>query len=534
MKLNFPLQIKTERNYKDKVTAIKKKLIKYTDDSFFNNMYLHFQRIRNTKQGIVSNFPWCCFLALKWKFTETTRSHPIEMRERDFVNIINSIYNLQSDVDGLYDNNKVLLSIRRMIVNQQLYQTSMKLELNTLARQYYWYTNYGGGYFERSFKELYGLTLDEYYKISSYFALISCIDDKKESTYIGMNVYLIHLIPHFGAETIKKYLNLVCVKSEELRGFFSDYIDEQQKDIEYFLDTPMLNKPLIHTSDGLVILSKHILRASLSALVPSLLKKELASAYKDKFGKAMESYIGSLLNKVFDNVSTEVDIMNIYRKNNVPEKTKVVDFIVHENGNNVYIDSKAIEPDKTVKYSNNAIFIKQRLGNSFIKGVLQGQDCARTLNSINNRGSSKGDSLIIITHTDHYISTGKTIEDMLDNSFFELIEGKYGDLSISKERIYYMTVDEFEYLSQVCQNKNITITSVIDACSRDDASKKTQKFNVMMHLYKISPEGIPDLDIIKSVREEMFDELMDPLRNSSLHWDGRVHDFLSIKNYILS
>ncbi|ENH4466082.1 hypothetical protein ABV570_004136, partial [Salmonella enterica] len=77
---------------------------------------------------------------------------------------------------------------------------------------------------------------------------------------------------------------------------------------------------------------------------------------------------------------------------------------------------------------------------------------------------------------DHYISTGKTIEDLLDSSFFEMIEKKYGELSINKDRIYYMTIDEFEFLTEVCKSKNITITSIIDACSKDDSSSKTQKF----------------------------------------------------------
>ncbi|HBR91133.1 MAG TPA: hypothetical protein DEA77_05460, partial [Acinetobacter nosocomialis] len=64
---------------------------------------------------------------------------------------------------------------------------------------------------------------------------------------------------------------------------------------------------------------------------------------------------------------------------------------------------------------------------------------------------------------DHYISTGKTIEDMLDNSFFKMIEEKNGELPIDKERIYYMTIDEFEFMVEVCRLKKINITSIIDA-----------------------------------------------------------------------
>ncbi|MDU3572763.1 MAG: hypothetical protein E7F77_18260 [Serratia marcescens] len=528
------LHIKTAKNYKGKVTAIKKKLATFTDESFFKNMYSHFQTIRNPKIGIISNFPWCCFLALKWKFSEPNRYKNSEMKEKDFVDIINRIYNLQSETEGLYDNNKILLSIRRMIVNQKLYQVPIKLELNTLARQYYWYSNYGGGYFEREFNELYGITLEDYYKISSYFALLSCVEDNKESVHIALNVYLIHLAPYFGAETLKIYLDLVSIKWAELRIFMEQFKDEQQKEIEYFLDTPMLAKPFIHTDAGLVVLSKHLLRASLSALVPSLLKRERASAYKDKFGKAMESYIGTLLDEAFSNIIKERDIIELYRKNKVHNKTKVVDFILQEIGANVYIDSKAIEPDKTVKYSNTALVIKQRLGNSFIKGVLQGQDCARTINKINGNKMSEKDSLIIITHMDHYISTGKTIEDMLDASFFEMIIEKYGELSIRKDRIYYMTIDELEFMIEVCKVKSITITSLIDLFSKGDASSSTQKFNVMMHLHELHPEGTPDRDIIKKTRDHLFDGLIESMKASNHHWNGRLAEYLAIKKYLLS
>lgn len=527
------LQIETVRNYSGKVEAIKKKLSTYDDESFLVNLYQHFQVIRDPQTGIISNFPWCCFLALKWKLTERIKSNPKKMIQRDFIDVINRIYNLQNEVDGIFDNNKVLLSIRRMIINQKLYQVPMKLELNTLARQYYWYNNYGGGYFERHFNSLYGISLEDYYKISAYFSITSCIDETKESFFIAANVYIIHLVPYFGAETLKKYLDIVSVKSTDLRNFMLPYKDEQQKDQEYYLDTPMLSKPFIQYNDGLIILSKHVLRASLTALVPSLLKKELSSDYKKKFGTAMELYVGSLLDEVFTNVIKESEILKIYRDNNIYEKAKVVDFIIRESEGDVYIDSKAIEPDKTVKYSNNAVHIKQRLGNSFIKGVIQGQVCAQIMNAINKKSKCPKDSLIIITHMDHYISTGKTIEDMLDNKFFEMVEEKHGELSISKDRIYYMTIDEFEHLSEVCRVKGITITSVIDACSKDDATAKTQKFNVMMHLNSICPEGTSDRDVIMESREYLFEELMEYARDSNKYWNGKVGQFLNIKDYLM-
>lgn len=36
---------------------------------------------------------------------------------------------------------------------------------------------------------------------------------------------------------------------------------------------------------------------------------------------------------------------------------------------------------------------------------------------------------------------------------FGMFENKYGELPINKNRIYYMTIDEFEFMIEVCCNK---------------------------------------------------------------------------------
>lgn len=526
------LELSTQNKYLQKVVAIKKKLNEYDDESFIRKMYEHFQTIRNPQNGIISNFPWCCFLALKWKLTEPTKIHVKVMTKNDFIKIINKIYNLQTDAMEFLDRSKVLLSIRRMLINQMLYQAPMKAELDSLARQYHWYCNYEGGYFEKSFNTICQITLEDYYKISAYFEIVSCIDDGKESTFIPDKVYLIHLVPYFSPEIIKSYLKLTSVRLSELRDFMAKYKNPHDKDNEYYQDTPMLNKPMILVDDGIVILSKHILRASLTSLVPYLLKNEYAEDYKEKFGRVMERYVKGMLEELPAKLTYEKEILSSYKKNGITGK--VVDFILNEDSANVYIDSKAIEPEKTVKSSNFASHIKGRLKNSFIKGVLQGQECARLFNEINAVKKNKKDSLIIIVHKDHYIPTGKMIEEVLDPTIFSLIEKRYGSLAINKERIYYMTINEFERLIEVCKEQKISITSVIDACSENDSNSRTKKFNVMMHIHTLSTDGIPDRKVISEYREKLFDELIESMGKSNKHWDGKINDYLLIKKFVSS
>lgn len=96
-----------------------------------------------------------------------------------------------------------------------------------------------------------------------------------------------------------------------------------------------------------------------------------------------------------------------------------------------------------------------------------------------------------------------------------------------------MTIDEFEFMIEVCKVKSITITSLIDLCSKGDASSSTQKFNVMMHLHELHPEGTPDRDIIKKTRDHLFDGLIESMKASNHHWNGRLAEYLAIKKYLL-
>lgn len=82
----------------------------------------------------------------------------------------------------------------------------------------------------------------------------------------------------------------------------------------------------------------------------------------------------------------------------------------------------------------------------------------------------------------------------------------------TKNRIYYMTIDEFEFMIEVCCNKNVSITSIIDSCSDNDAATSSQKFNVMMHLHQLSPEGISDRKVIVENRDYLFDDLINSMQ----------------------
>lgn len=504
--------------------SIKRKLNRYSDISFLSRMYQHLSSFRNEQHGVISNFPWCCFLALKWKFS----SDPINDKElsmREFIDIINRIYNLQIYAMSLHKDKRVFLSIRRIMIPQMLFQSRWKADINSLARQYMWFCQMDKDYYRNSFKEIAGFSLEDFYKISCYLSAICYIDDESDSGSLQFNVILIHLLPSFGLEVISLYLKFVSLRFDEIRSFMQSHKYDDNRKSEYFEDTPLIKKPIIIMDDKLIFLSKKILNVSLSNMIPNLLKLHYGTKFKEKFGQLMERYVGDLLVELNVSLLTEDDIYKEYKRNNI--QGKVVDFIVKYENSSVFIDSKAIEPDKVIKSSDYAKTLKDRLKNSFTKGIIQGEECASKLSSLGYTNNPESDSLIIVTHKDHHIPTGKMIGELIDEDLFSKIESKHGELKIKKERIYYITIDDLEDLIYICKTKGISITEVINKCVKDDSDKLREKASFNMHLHSYLDSGIPDRDDIIKYRDYLMDASMEHARNAQEVWSGSVDVYIT-------
>ena len=120
----YPL-ISTKSRYAERAEAISEKMRKYTNDSFLNCLFSHFQIYRK-QNNITMNFPWCCFLALKWKFSAQQKTYASDMSQKEFTKIINRIYQLTEDAVKFESDAGVILEMRRMIINQTFYQTRLQ------------------------------------------------------------------------------------------------------------------------------------------------------------------------------------------------------------------------------------------------------------------------------------------------------------------------------------------------------------------------------------------------------------------------
>jgi len=530
-KMSIRVRTLTPISYSIKVDAIKKKLARFKDDDFLKNFYRHFQSLRDKKSGIIANFPWCCFLALKWKFLSMENKDSSHMSYDEFIKIINRIYDLQSEASNFRLESNIILGVRRMMINQFLYQQTDKFNYASLIRQYIWYCD-GDTYFRKSFYEVTGLELSNYYRMASYFVIIASINDGVDSEIFPYKLFILYWVPLIGIEQVKKFLALISLRPDEIRGFIDEYKYNQNVIIEYYEDTPMLRKPALLAKEGVVVLSKKILKAGLVNLVPEILKSNFKEDYKIAFGKALEVYAAYVFSHYQYNFIDESGIKGIYKKHKLNGKS--VDFVIQESDGYTFIDCKAIEPAPYIKTTSDPERLRQRLRSSFIKGIFQGEHTAFNLLEAGVFESWKKLSIIVVVHRDHYLSNGSDVESLIYETLSSELSEEYGWVPIPLNRIYYITIDGLEHLLGVCKKKNVSLNDFIDYCSECDSSFKSKRASIDMHMDDFLPEGVEDINKIKSVGDMLFQDITDVIGEGSKIWQGKVEAYISMLDYLHS
>jgi hypothetical protein len=505
--------------YKQKVTNIKRKLRKYDDISFLNMFMKHMEHSENHELGILRKRPWCCFLSLKWKLTSNTNNNQV-MLYNDFRAIIQEIYDLQIEATDFSTTLPIELELRRFLIPQLLYQTPFITELNSLIRQYIWFCDSNEQYFSTTFTKITGVTLLEYYSISLHMIILSDKQVDKEAFRLSYSDIIVTLHPKFSIDTLAKYFSFVSNTLSSLSSFLKPFTQKGNPEWEYFEDTPLLLKPIIMNKNDAYILCKPVLITSLVNLVPKALKLEKKSEYKVIFGKIMESYIGGIINQQNYSFYNEEELKEIYSLHNI--KGKVVDYVIKEKEATIFIDSKAIEPEIIVKTSSSPEQLKARLDGSFIKGVIQGQTCAERLEKCKNYTPSTNDVILIITHHDHFISSGSKLNKLIAPELEKDIVAKLQKVRVPFDRTYYLTVDDFELLIEVSTRKKIAIHEIISIFQKDDLQNNSSKFSFTQHLRSMTVNDHFESQSISNTRMSLLKDIYTPVIKPSIFWDNKI------------
>lgn len=513
--------------YKKEALLIKKELGRFTTKSFLKNFTLLFRIDATGNHEFMKRFPWCCFLAFKWKSICGDSSKSKDANFNQFVGVINKIYGLQSKAESFEGDFRLVM--RRFFMPQALYQTPMQGSYDALVRQYVWFCKSEDDFFKNEFLKEFGIQIDKFYKMAMLFFLW-VFSINKESVKISYSDVLVSMHPAFSISEIKIFFLIIGVSITDIKSFANCFRNDECDEWEYFQDTPFMKKPIIMDEGFFHVPCVRVAVAGIVAFVPDFFKERYGSRYKESFGAVMESYVGRVLAELNAEVCDEGGVLSQYKSASV--SGKVVDFIVKNESGSVFIDSKAIEPSGIVKTSKDPEVLKERLSGSYIKGVIQIESCASILRSIGCHENKEFDFGLVVTHKDHFISTGEKVAE----GFFEEFESEIvkwcGEISIPLSRVYYITIDELELLVSVCNSSGKTMGEVISECEVRDRDKKKSKMNFHLHLLEYSSLPMDKFEELSKAGSEIFDSFQGAFESRTKFWNMNVGYFLQCYNEV--
>lgn len=390
------------------------------------------------RKAAVMRMPWILLLLLKLALLGKSGSK--EMTRDDFFGFANRLYSIQHLASDLSQPN-IELQLRPMLFQQLWYQRGDTAALLSLFRQSVLLGEKNPWYAEEFYRAS-RVQLRNFYLITMYVMLLV---QSNRMTVLDLNLFQLihHLCPAIPFEELFRYLHLVGVRTSDLPRFIDSHRLDDIYPSEYYQDTPLKDKPILINGDQILVMDSVLFFAGMAEFVPRFLKK--IPGHKDRFGPDFEAYINGLLGFSGLIFWEEKEIAKYYKKYGI--QGKVVDFLVHNEDQVILIESKAIEPSPIVKTATDPGRLKDNLEKSFIKAIRQGVHSASCLAKTPDFQGRKF-SLLVVTHEDFGIYGGRWVADYVDTQLETELVGKYPDLALSLDDIFYCTINDLEDMAR--------------------------------------------------------------------------------------
>ncbi|EMD4288863.1 GapS1 family protein [Salmonella enterica] len=430
-----------------------------------------------THEEMMRHLPWIINLCIKWSAAviSTKRSFR-DINEEQSLKLFQAVYSSLDFVpNGVMKKDGIDFFIRNIIYQQMIYQKTDAL--NTISRQAFLFEDLEKTHsIETKFKELTNVEIKDFLALS--FVMISLILSNESNTVFTANSFAIifDIIPK---STVIDFLNCLSIEQSKLQDFAKTNMHSTPL-VEYYLPTPFIEKPFIKVNDEYLQVHPQLTSTSLQTFIYDLLRKNNAEEFMNKFGKLFEDCLHKLIIESKIKYHTEKDLIGL-----LPRDNKVVDFVIHSNESNIYIDVKGVEIRSRGMVTLNPKDISGSIKTSVLKAIRQSLEVHEGLDKIKSPviPFREESYIICVTFKNLYLGGGKHIfnsyakEDIV--KIYEKFEEKH---HIPYENIFCIAFEEFEYLLASCEYHKVEPQDVLRYVVKQNKNPSTSAFMLGQHL----------------------------------------------------
>lgn len=447
--------------------------------------------------------PWWGLLLIKWIIQDDR--FPNARKERatlsDAKNCMAKIQSLQGFVDTKISITNLHMFMRMAIFLQHPFQ--QHLSGPKIARQCLLFANLEpNSWISRTFEERAGMPLEAFCDMA---LLMGTAHLSKPQRTIPMSFFKRLKDDQLGQYTDSLF-NLLSLDIQALKTELRASVPNPRPYNEIYEHSPFFKTPLIKTNQGFVVMHSACLFRCLEDFIYDYLKNINANRFMNQFGGLFEQYVTHSIRNSGASVIVEKDI-----KAELGAETKKVDFIIQENGLNIYVDAKAVEMDSSAKMTQSFSSLKSRTKRSILKAIAQSHATANEAFKQEKFGIQDTDEsyILVVTYKNMNLFNGRFYcENIVPGEMDALYAAHQEGTIISPDRIYFVDITEFDLMCELVRSKQTTFGEILVQARVADSEVGTSKFNAELHLSAIFKK-LDQPQWLQSTMDERFAKVLD-------------------------
>ncbi len=460
---------------------------------------------------------WHLLLLFKWviqygDYSGTTEKPPVS--EVELADLLNDMKSLPDKVFVLRKDVDRFLLFRSMCYQQFWVQRFEQVAFG-LARQYELFANLEEHHMlQRTFHKEFGVSLDDFIELS--LALFSIMQDRPRTLTANSFAAVHHA---YGLETIEKYLQSVSIRFQDIPGWLESLQKEKGGNYRDFRDefneqSPFLRYPLLEAPGSFVCVSPRLLQVSMSSSVFDMLREIDKSAFMGRFGNLFEKYVERSLRVSSCQFLTEQALMGHFGGS---EGSKVVDFMVVDQGNTILIETKGVALPPKAMVAKQPGTVVSASKSSLIKGIEQAFDVASRLADMECVGGTvlgiKDTYLLIVTFKDIFVGNGETFRNFIAPDEIDRIIRDAGDKEwIPLSNIFFISVDELDLMLGYLANGSHTLSDFLEHAKKHQSMSLPKLYSFRNNIIEVcGRNNVIQSPLLCAARDELFERVRDKM-----------------------
>jgi len=424
--------------------------------------------------------PWRLLLLIKWTFIygEYLSPYRKKLNTENFNYLLNLVHDFNGSLRLPSEYENIFLFFRNMAFQQFWLQQSFSMP--NFARQRLLFGKLESTHtFKIKFLEKCGISISDFIELSTILMTRFTIEKQKSVSIEWFKT----VADKYEIGTIRRFFDLLSIDFNSLRRKLQNEKQANRKvSYEAYEKTPLMETPLIRINSVYYPFSPELIARCLETFIYDTLKSDNPNEFMNQFGSVFEKYVGYLISKTGITNFTEKDLVQ-----NLDGTGKVVDYLLIDNGSRIYIDAKGVEMAYLGMVGHQPEIITDKTKTSLIKGISQGIETAKRLNSIdiiNETRVEKGNNyLLIVTFKEMFVGNGIEFYNYVAKETLDrLLTDNENRVLIPFQNMYFISIDDFDLLMGGIASREIELTQILEHAIKSDTDPLTMKFTFGQHI----------------------------------------------------